>query len=174
MTNKAMDTKSILNEGIVKRAVQAARPSILLLMDIHVPKMAWGPKYLAVVVRSPVLPDVLKYEIVSGGGEWHDDWGNQDEFMTIANWKAEKAQETGRPTSEIVSLHPHDLVEGDFLYPGGVVDGTLAVGCSGITGWGDEGAANIILYLIIAMCRQKLSTLREGESKIGQLTEQDQ
>ena len=165
MNKGVMDPSNIMNEELVRLALLVAEPSIFLLLEVtDEPNMVWGPKYLVVVVRHPLLkePVVRKFGTTS---PWHGDWGAIEDCERIASWKAEAAQREGKPTSELTLKQPWDHEPGDYLYPGGVVEGKLAVGASGINGWGDEAAAYIVLDLIEGFCKRKREQLRESRVK---------
>jgi len=161
MSAGIMDPSTILNVDLVQRALDIAEPSIMRLFGVHEPGIVWGPKYLVIVVTHPALriPVMRKFGTTN---PWHGDWGAIEDFEKIAIWKAEAAQREGKPTSELTLMCPWDHEHGDYLYPGGVVEGKLAVGASGINGFGDETVAYIILDLIEGFCKRKREQLYEN------------
>lgn len=159
--SKIMDAATILNEDLVNLALDLAQPSIIRLFGVHEPEMTWGPKYLVVVVRHPNLKESLVRKIGTTDS-WQDKWGIPEDFEKIAHWKAEAAQREGKPTSELTLQCPWDHEPGDYLYPGGVVEGKLAVGSSGIKGFGDETASYIVLDLIEGLSKRKREQLQEA------------
>jgi len=159
-----MDPSNILNKDLVELALNIAEASIIRLFSVSEPQMVWGPEYLAIVVRHPTLAEPVVCEI-GVADLWKDNWGSPDDCQKIAAWKAEAAQREGKPTSELTLMCPWDHEPGDYLYPGGVVEGKLAIGCSGLNGWADETAAYIILDIIEGLCKRKREQLRENKIK---------
>jgi hypothetical protein len=161
-----MDPGSILNQDIVNLALDLVEASIKRLFLVVEPAMVWGPRYLVVVVIHPALKELVVQKFGSTNS-WKEKWGAIENCEKIAVWKAETAQREGKPTSELTLMCPWDHESGDYLYPGGVVSGKLAVGVSGINGFGDEIAANNVLKTIEGLCKRKRELLREA--KVSQL-----
>lgn len=161
-----MDQSVILNKALVEQALDLATPSILEMFNVEKPMAIWGPRYLVVKVRHPSLKEPVVRKI-GKTTPWNDEWGNPEDFEKIAGWKAETAQIHGIPTSQLTLQCPWDHRKGDYLYPGGVVDGNLAVGASGVKGFADEGSAYSVLYWIEALSKLKREQLREDG--VGQL-----
>lgn len=62
-------------------------------------------------------------------------------YIGIAEGKCQLADRTGMSTREVVEFHPELLLEGDVVFPGGIVYGGFAVGVSGLDDWDDEAIA---------------------------------
>jgi hypothetical protein len=167
MENGIMDPKTILNVELIEKAFDIAVPSILEMFRANEPATVWGPRYIVIVVMHPNLGKRMAARRIDETTTWLDEWGDRDKYLRIAEWKAKTAQETGMPTSQLTLQCPWDHKEGDYLYPGGVVAGKLAVGASGVKGFADEGSAYTVLYWIEALCKLKREQLRE--SGVGQL-----
>ncbi len=162
-----MDQFSIINEWVVRLGMHIAEKAIRELFAVDEPRIVWGPKYLVVVAIHPALGDPIVWKL-GDSRDWNEKWGGLESYERIARWKAETAQREGKPTSELTHLYPQDHEAGDYLYPGGVVSGKLAVGASGIEGFADEIAANLVLKTIEGLCRLKREQLyADNVHKLG-------
>lgn len=158
---------NMLNKNRVYHAIELAKPAIKEIFDDK--KCIWGPKLVAVVVDGPGLDAPILSIVGDHEQDWDPEWGEVTDFARIAFWKAGKAREMGRPTSELVFAHPLTLMEGDFFYPGGVIDssGTIGVGVSGIKGWADEMIAKIVVAILEGVAHLDRDVLREaGQSQL--------
>ena len=160
-----MSPDTIVNEALVKQALDLTERSIINLFGNLHPRTTWGPQYLVLVVRHPSLPIpvIKKYGRTDN---WKEEWGAISNTEAIAHWKAEAAQRENKPTSELTFMCPWDHNKGDFLYPGGVVSGKLSVGASGLEGFADEIAANLVLVTIQGLCKLKREQLRASKVKL--------
>lgn len=165
-TMGVMDSSNIVTEGLVQLALDIAVLSITRLMEVKLVEVVWGPKYLVIVVRHPALKEPI-IRIIGFVVPWKAEWDNPDDYKKIANWKAETSQREGKPTSELTLMCPWDHQPGDYLYPGGVVEGKLAVGSSGLKGFADETASYIVLDTIEGLCKLKRDQLQK--EKVDQL-----
>ena len=168
MVKQVMDPRGILNRALIKLAIDLSTPTINAFFEVSEPETVWGPKFIVIAVVHPALQGPI-FQIIGNTSDWQEEWGNLEEYKEIALWKARTAQKEGKPTSELVLQYPWDLKDGSFLYPGGVVAGKLGVGGSGIIGFADEGAANVVLSMIMSLSKLKCSQLREDD--FGQLIE---
>lgn len=150
-----MDPYTILNQDLVERAIEIARPAIreFLQMDTPSPNKGNPVKAVAICVVHPVLAKPIT-QVVS---LVHD---STIEIEKIAEWKATKSSSIGITTGELTTQRPWDHQPGDFLYPGSYISGDLSVGVSGITGdGGDSTIAKMVGTLIEGICILKRNQL---------------
>jgi len=142
-------------------AIELASPQIETL--ITNPFWSWGPALVAIVVDAPWFDYPVLAWVGDRNQTWQADWGEQKEFDTIAHWKARRARETGKPTSQLYQNNPLLLNSEDHFYPGGVPDqsGTIGIGTSGIRGWGDEAISYIVLAILQAKAHFAVKNLQE-------------
>jgi len=160
--NSIMDPASILNTQLVKTALAVVKPSVYALFQVEEPKLVWGPKYVAIVVKHPHINDVVKKYFINE--EWSKKWGEKEDFYIIATWKAQTAISTGMPTGELVHIKPWEHPNPNYPYAGGVCDGNLGVGVSGLSGYADEIIANLVLDSIKGLSKQKMKDLLVAKS----------
>lgn len=121
-----------------------------------------GPLSVAIVVLHPGLEKPVSVLV----GVDLRDWPPVDSAraLNIALQKAETAQRTGRPTSQVVYAHPEQFEPNDFFWPGGYAESpnSLAVGISGAHGEVDEGLAKAVFAIIQMECAMKRRSLAEA------------
>ncbi len=145
---------SIIDDSLVQEALDLSGPTIETILKN--PKSTWGPKYVEVFIIE--RDDVSAYTAVIGEKEpWDPSWGEEldYDFLFVAEQKANASLREKADTSFLIEQSPWLLEEGEFLYPGGVYYGGVAVGVSGAKGIVDEGIAKILISAIVMLAKQK-------------------
>jgi len=150
----------ILTEELVRKAIALATPSINAILWTK--GTTWGPKWVAIAFSGPWLDEPVT-AIVGDVEEWKEEWGKPKSFEAIALAKLQTAFGKGDYTGHMVACTPWRLVEGDYLYRGGVFRDGLAASASGAYGETDEGIAEIVLAMVRMLCNLRVRILKEAE-----------
>lgn len=135
----------IINEEMVNRAIDLARPSAEAILAAE--GTTWGPKWVKGFVR--VIGDDTNFPFTFGQvTEWNLEWGPNRSFDQVALAKLIVADREGLNTSYVVALFPHMLEEGEFLYPGGAHRDGNSSSASGAKGRADEAIAELVLVML--------------------------
>ena len=154
MSDLDAEIKYILDESLARAAIRVALPTI----RAFVPAAAWGPRG-AVLVIDPGLeePVVHEMEEVSAAGQ------DLARFEEVARAKLAALQRTGRTSGALLIADPAGLRADDTLFEGSAGSGSLMAAASGLKGFGDTAAAEVLLRCAQLLSRAVVERLREGE-----------
>lgn len=137
----------IVTEGMVKTAIALVRPAAQTMLKTK--GLTWGPKFVEGSVRVRGLR-VIDFCFGTVPGKWNPKWGEEMNFAKIASRKRRLA-ERGRANTSVIVTKPWTLLDGDYLYAGGVYRDGIAVGVSGAKSATDEAIAEMVVSTIVML-----------------------
>lgn len=146
----------ILDESLARAAIRVALPTI----RAFAPAAAWGPRGAVLVIDGPGLKEAVVHEMeeVSTSGQ------DPAHFEAVARAKLAALQRTGRTSGALLIADPAGLRADDTLFEGSAANGSLMAAASGLKGFGDTAAADVLLRCAQLLSRAVVERLRDGDS----------
>lgn len=153
----------IITKEMIVEALYLLRPTAEAILKNN--GTTWGPKWVDGYINAPGLDEPFAFTL-GGKTAWDPAWGEERDFGRIAWKKLRVAERLGQKTSIVVAISPWQLLDGEFMYPGGDSRYGISSSASGAKGRADECIASLLIEIVIMLASLEADRRKDAKEML--------